>query len=311
MKWSNLLYFYRSKFFAKTKNRSPQFDQIEVTPDLIQKNQIRLGKMLLMAGLGLSVLVALEMRQEMVAAIESNLKSIPAHPIPLAPTQRMTSPTLSLARGLEGNPSTQNTIQSTRQSQTGIAVDAAQTADPEQQVSQVDSSMLSTNQWAGSSFPVENFQIYTSPFGYRQSATGGSGSEFHYGLDMAAPQGSYIHNWWAGTVVEVTDNTNCGTSVVVESGNWTHIYCHMQGHVERDDGKRYMVDREGGVQVWEGQVIPAGTRIGRVGMTGRTTGPHLHWGLKYDGNWVDPALVIRAMYAGQQAVSRSASSQVQ
>jgi murein DD-endopeptidase MepM/ murein hydrolase activator NlpD len=272
-----------------------------------------------MAGLGLAVLVALEMRQGMVEAIESNLISIPTHPIPLAPAQEMASPPFSLARELESSPSIQNTaqkttqnpVQNSRQPQTGIAVDAAQTADPEQQVSQVDSSMLSTNQWAGSSFPVENFQTYTSPFGYRQSATGGGGSEFHYGLDMAAPQGSYIHNWWAGTIVEVTDNTNCGTSVVVESGNWTHIYCHMQGQVERNGGRRYMIDRQGSVQVWEGQVIPAGTRIGRVGMTGRTTGPHLHWGLKYDGNWVDPALVIRAMYAGQQAASRSASNQVQ
>ncbi|NEO61799.1 MAG: M23 family metallopeptidase, partial [Moorea sp. SIO4G2] len=37
-------------------------------------------------------------------------------------------------------------------------------------------------------------------------------------------------------------------------------------------------------------------RIGRVGMTGRTTGPHLHWGLKYGKQYVDPAQVLRAMY---------------
>ena len=40
-------------------------------------------------------------------------------------------------------------------------------------------------------------------------------------------------------------------------------------------------------------------KIGRVGMTGSTTGPHLHWGLKYDGVWVDPAVVIKAMYDSQ------------
>jgi len=39
-----------------------------------------------------------------------------------------------------------------------------------------------------------------------------------------------------------------------------------------------------------------------VGMTGHTTGPHLHWALKYSDNSVDPALVLRAMYA-QQSVS--------
>ncbi|MDX2239515.1 MAG: M23 family metallopeptidase [Leptolyngbyaceae cyanobacterium bins.302] len=154
--------------------------------------------------------------------------------------------------------------------------------------------------WHGSSFPVENFQTYTSPFGLRRSPDGSYSQEYHRGLDMAAPEGSYIRNWWTGKVVEVSDDSACGTSVVVESGQWEHIYCHMKGHVERDRGGRYISDRDGGIQIWEGQVVPAGTRIGRVGMTGRTTGPHLHWGLKYGGQWVDPALVLKAMYAEQR-----------
>ena len=65
-----------------------------------------------------------------------------------------------------------------------------------------------------------------------------------------------------------------------------------------------MVDREGGLQIQEGQIIPTGARIGRVGMTGRTTGPHLHWGLRYNAEWIDPALVLRAMYSAQQVSSR-------
>lgn len=153
--------------------------------------------------------------------------------------------------------------------------------------------------WRGASFPVENFQGYTSPFGYRRSPDGSSSQEFHRGLDLAAPQGSYIRNWWTGKVVEVSDSTACGTSVVIQSGSWEHVYCHMEGYVETSNGQRYMMDREGGVQIAEGQVVTAGTRLGRVGMTGRTTGPHLHWGLKYTGQYVDPALVLRAMYAEQ------------
>ncbi len=160
--------------------------------------------------------------------------------------------------------------------------------------------------WQGASFPVENFQAYTSPFGYRQSPSGYS-QEFHHGLDMAAPEGSYIRSWWNGTVVEVSDNSACGTSVVIQSGEWEHIYCHMRGHVKAANGGRSMIDREGGIQMREGQQVVAGTRIGRVGMTGRTTGPHLHWGMKYSGQWVDPALVLRAMYA-QQTARRSVSS---
>lgn len=159
--------------------------------------------------------------------------------------------------------------------------------------------MAAVSRWQGASFPVENFQMYTSPFGYRLSPDGSLTQEFHYGLDMAAPEGSYIRNWWSGKVVEVSDDSNCGTSVVVESGPWEHIYCHMQGYVTTDDRGRSMLDQEGGVQIYEGQMLPAGARIGRVGMTGRTTGPHLHWGLKYLSQWVDPALVLRAMYAQQ------------
>ena len=154
--------------------------------------------------------------------------------------------------------------------------------------------------WLGASFPVENFQTYTSPFGYRSSPDGtGSSSQFHRGLDMAAPEGSYIRSWWAGKVVEVSDNSSCGTSVVIESGQWEHVYCHMRGFAGHDAQGKYIVDREGGTKIYDGQTLPAGTRIGRVGMTGRTTGPHLHWGLKYASQWVDPALVLRAMYAEQ------------
>lgn len=163
----------------------------------------------------------------------------------------------------------------------------------------------SNNTWQAASFPVENFQSYTSPFGYRSSATGGSNWEFHSGIDIAAPQGSYIRNWWAGTVIKVGDRTPCGTHVVIQSGGWEHTYCHMEGHVETASGRRFVIDRAGGIQLWEGQQIPTGVRIGRVGMTGRTTGPHLHWGLKYAKNYVDPAVVLREMFSQQQIARKS------
>jgi murein DD-endopeptidase MepM/ murein hydrolase activator NlpD len=189
-----------------------------------------------------------------------------------------------------------------------LAINTGET-EPQRPVSQISPDDIVLSEWHGASFPVEDFQAYTSPFGYRQSPEGGYSTEFHYGLDMAAPDGSYIRNWWGGKVVEVSDDSNCGTSVVVESGTWMHIYCHMRGHVEEDNKGRYMIDREGGIQIWEGQDLPAGARIGRVGMTGRTTGPHLHWGLKFNENWVDPALVLRAMYVSQQAAQPSGQAE--
>ncbi len=159
-------------------------------------------------------------------------------------------------------------------------------------------SNAATSPWQGGSFPVEEFVAYTSPFGYRQHPYGGY--RFHYGLDIAAPSGSYIRAWWDGQVVEVTDDTACGTSVVIESGEWLHIYCHMQGHrVLESDGDSWLIDTAGGLKIRQGDWVEAGQPIGRVGLTGRTTGPHLHWGLKYQGTWVDPARVLQAMVAAQ------------
>lgn len=247
---------------------------------MMHQKKVRVGRLLLTVGVGLTCFVAFEAHQKMLGVA----------PAAIAPDA--STPSSQIAPSLphsSANPA--------ERSSPALAVDQDS---PQVAPAQVDPSQLAVNEWVGASFPVEDFQAYTSPFGYRRSPTGGYTEEFHYGLDLAAPDGSYIRNWWSGTVVEVSDNSNCGTSVVVESGNWLHIYCHMRGHVDSDRNGRFMIDREGGIQIWEGQRIEAGQRLGRVGMTGRTTGPHLHWGLKYDENWVDPALVLRAMYSGQQ-----------
>jgi murein DD-endopeptidase MepM/ murein hydrolase activator NlpD len=153
--------------------------------------------------------------------------------------------------------------------------------------------------WRHASFPLENFQGYTSAFGPRHNPFGAPTGEFHGGLDMAAPLGSYVRNWWTGRVIEVSDHTGCGTMIRIQSGPWMHAYCHMQGRVERDARGAFIADRTGGIHIREGQVVSAGARIGRVGMTGRTTGPHLCWRLKHNGEPVNPALVLRAMYAAQ------------
>jgi murein DD-endopeptidase MepM/ murein hydrolase activator NlpD len=285
---------------------------------MMLKNVRRIKKrMLLGAGITLCCVAAIEAGQEMVKAID--LQTVqPAIPLESRAQPFGVSPDLDLRLADPATTPTQaDAAQSGVKSGTAespqrqkLAINTGSAAEPER-VAQISSAEVATSTWNGASFPVENFQAYTSPFGYRSSPYGGYSQEFHYGLDMAAPDGSYIRNWWGGKVVEVSDDSNCGTSVVVESGPWLHIYCHMQGHVEKEDGKRYMIDRDGGIQIWENQQLPAGSRIGRVGMTGRTTGPHLHWGLKYNENWVDPALVLRAMYFNQRQTTALSEEQVQ
>jgi murein DD-endopeptidase MepM/ murein hydrolase activator NlpD len=279
------------------------------------------SRFVFLAGLVLCVFCVLEIGQQMVEAFDLGNASPTAHstanptanptvpsspaelPIATIPTGQLSFPAAPKSATL---PSVlpQRKLQAAKPERQTLAINSGDLDPGQQPIAQnIEAIRLAAtnNEWMGASFPVEDFQEYTSPFGYRLSPYGGYTQEFHYGLDMASPEGSYIRNWWAGKVVEVSDNSNCGTSVVLESGPWTHIYCHMQGHVEQTANGLAVVDREGGVQILAGQDLPAGARIGRVGMTGRTTGPHLHWGLKYDGNWVDPALVLRAMYSSQQA----------
>ena len=152
-----------------------------------------------------------------------------------------------------------------------------------------------TSSWTNAYFPVENFQSYTSAFGYRRHPITGE-IQFHNGLDLAAPLGSYVRSWWSGQVVKVAQDNACGIQVKIKSGSWEHVYCHLHGSVENIAGQPTIVDRQGGIQLAQGQNIPTGTRIGRVGMTGRTTGPHLHWVLRHNGSYVDPALIIKEMF---------------
>lgn len=281
---------------------------------------ISLGRCLLAVGTCLSVLVVVEAHQKMVEA--SSLSTVSANALRsgrFAVSSQPPGGTPSLFRSPVVLPSASPSVEvSTPKPQIDtastakVAISAGAPGAQAKDIAPVNVAQVAANSWSGVSFPVEQFQAYTSPFGYRRSIEGYSSNEFHYGLDMAAPQGSYIRNWSSGTVVEVTDDSNCGTSVVVEAGNWLSIFCHMEGYVESSGGRRYMIDREGGLQIFEGQQVYAGQRVGRVGMTGRTTGPHLHWGLKYDNNWVDPALVLRAMYTSQPTATmpRSVRQQV-
>lgn len=103
----------------------------------------------------------------------------------------------------------------------------------------------------------------------------------HRGLDFAAARGTPVHAPAAGVVVAATtlyDNApNYGTVVVLDhGGGWQSLYAHLDGF---------------DVQV--GQQVASGMRIGRVGSTGKVTGPHVHVELLRDGQRVDPEPLLR------------------
>ncbi len=142
--------------------------------------------------------------------------------------------------------------------------------------------------WLSGTFPVVSFAGYTSGFGMRVHPLGGD-LRPHYGVDIAAPLGSEVRSWWSGRVSEVIRDGGCGNGLVIRSGDYEHIYCHLAGSVE---GGSY---RSGALSLVVGQPVRSGQPIAHVGLTGSSTGPHLHWGMRFRGQWLDPARILRAM----------------
>jgi murein DD-endopeptidase MepM/ murein hydrolase activator NlpD len=145
--------------------------------------------------------------------------------------------------------------------------------------------------WSQAVFPVSRFAGYTSHFGQRLGP--GGALEPHHGIDIAAPLGSPIRNWWSGAVKELINDTACGVGLLIQSGSYEHLYCHLAGTVQ---GGTY---RSGSVALQPGMRLRGGALIGHVGVSGRSTGPHLHWAVRYGDHWINPALILRAMAAAR------------
>jgi murein DD-endopeptidase MepM/ murein hydrolase activator NlpD len=128
--------------------------------------------------------------------------------------------------------------------------------------------------------PVEATRI-SSGFGkLRVDPTTPTHTRTHKGLDMTAPMGAPVHAARAGTVVRAGATTGgFGNLVVVDHGGGIHSY---YGHLS-----------EVGARV--GDVVEAGTPIGKVGSTGRSSGPHLHFEVRRDGVPVDPTTDIAGL----------------
>jgi hypothetical protein len=121
--------------------------------------------------------------------------------------------------------------------------------------------------------PVEG--RVTSPFGERRVFNNRVDS-IHGGVDLAGPEGTPIRAAAAGRVVMVRECYIAGNTVIVDHGSGLFTYyCHISEF-----------------KVEEGQLIEQGDPVGLIGLTGRVTGPHLHWGCRVQGKRVDALSIL-------------------
>lgn len=110
-----------------------------------------------------------------------------------------------------------------------------------------------------------------------QRVFNGTAASVHYGLDLDGARGDPVLAAADGVVVLARRCYHSG---------WTTVLWHGAGVYSS-----YL--HQAAVEVGPGARVARGQRIGQVGSTGRSTGPHLHWGVKVDGLWVDPESVLR------------------
>ena len=124
--------------------------------------------------------------------------------------------------------------------------------------------------------PLEQ-SVLTSPFGMRTSPISGE-FLFHNGVDLAAPLGTPVLACKAGTVESAVEGDDVfGNYIVIDhGGDMSSVYAHLSE-----------------IQVAEGVHVSGGSRIGLVGSTGASTGPHLHFEIRINGQAQDPSGLIR------------------
>ena len=126
----------------------------------------------------------------------------------------------------------------------------------------------------GFQFPLRDFRV-TSLYGHRIHPITGR-EHIHRGIDLAAPEGTEVHAVRAGTVRRIGFDGTLGNYIIIQhDNNWVSLYGHLSSVHTNLNAK-----------------VQAGAFIGRVGSTGLSTGPHLHFELMQNGQNHDPSRLL-------------------
>lgn len=120
-------------------------------------------------------------------------------------------------------------------------------------------------------WPAPSYSRISDDYGNRIHPTLGT-QQFHNGLDMAAPSGSPILAAYDGEVIAASYSSTMGNYAMIDHGDGLiTIYMHASS-----------------LSISQGQMVAKGQQIGKVGSTGRSTGPHLHFSVRLNGSYVSP-----------------------
>ena len=126
----------------------------------------------------------------------------------------------------------------------------------------------------GFQFPLQNFRV-SSFYGPRVNPiTGRSG--MHGGLDFAAPEGTDVYAVKDGTVVDIGEDPILGKYIIIDhNDSWISFYGHLSASSVALHAR-----------------VQSSSLIAKVGSTGQSTGPHLHFELRQNGQSRDPARLL-------------------
>jgi murein DD-endopeptidase MepM/ murein hydrolase activator NlpD len=123
-------------------------------------------------------------------------------------------------------------------------------------------------------YPVRG--VLSSPYGWRNDPINGA-RRFHAALDMAATMGTVVKASMDGRVATVGLNSVYGKYIILShAGGFQTLYAHLSA-----------------TSVSQGSYISQGSKIGEVGSTGYSTGPHLHFAVYKNGKPVNPLEYLR------------------